>query len=444
MDYLQQLFSEVQPNPLGLGQVLAAILACVLLLASGFASGSEIAFFSLSPTDLNELDENKNEADKKISRLRKDSERTLATILITNNLVNVTIIMLANYFFASWINFGHAIWLEFIVVTILLTFLLLLFGEIIPKVYCGQHALKVCRRFASPIMVLSRLFRPLSAVLISTGALAERVVQKENRVLSVDDLEQALELTDKEDLKDEQNMLEGIVRFGDETAKEVMTSRQDIVALDFHTPFPEVMQCIVENNYSRIPVYQDSIDNVRGILYIKDLLSHLGKPASFRWQSLIRPPYFVPETKMIDDLLREFQANKVHIAIVVDEFGGTSGLITLEDILEEIVGEIQDEYDEEQKSYVRVNANTYIFEGKTLLADFYKILHLDDDVFEEAEGDADTLAGLMLELKEDFPHLHEKIDYKGFKFEIVGIDGHRISRIKVVLDSTEKPAFSNR
>jgi len=438
VDYLQQLFSEVQLNPLGFGEIFAALLACLLLFASGFASGSEIAFFSLSPTDLNELDEDKNPADEKIVKLRKDSERTLATILITNNLVNVTIIMLANYFFASWINFGHAQWLEFVVVTILLTFLLLLFGEIIPKVYCGQHALKVCRRFASPIMALSKLFRPLSAILISTGALAERVVQKENRVLSVDDLEQALELTDKEELKDEQNMLEGIVRFGDETAKEVMTSRQDIVALDFHTPFPEVMRCIVENNYSRIPVYQDSIDNIRGILYIKDLLPHLGKPASFRWQSLIRPPYFVPETKKIDDLLREFQENKVHIAIVVDEFGGTSGLITLEDILEEIVGEINDEYDEEQKTYVRVNANTYIFEGKTLLADFYKILHLDDEVFEDAEGDADTLAGLMLELKEDFPRLHERIDFKGFKFEIVGIDGHRISRIKVVLDNADK------
>ncbi len=433
MDYLQQLFSEVHLNPLGFGEIFSALLAFVLLFASGFASGSEIAFFSLSPNDLNDLDEDKNDADGKIIALRQQSERTLATILITNNLVNVTIIMLCNYFFASWIDFGHSKWLEFVVITVLLTFLLLLFGEIVPKVYCGQHALRVCRAFAAPITFLSRVFRPLSAVLISTGALAERVVQKENRVLSVDDLEQALELTDKEELKDEQNMLEGIVRFGDETAKEVMTSRQDIVDLDFRSTFPDVIRCIVENNYSRIPVYQGSIDNIRGILYIKDLLPHLGKPASFRWQSLIRPPYFVPETKMIDDLLREFQANKVHIAIVVDEFGGTSGLITLEDILEEIVGEINDEYDEEEKTYVRVNANTYVFEGKTLLSDFYKILDLDDELFDDVQGDADTLAGLLLELKEDFPRLHETIECKGFKFEIVGIDGHRLSRIKVVL-----------
>ena len=433
MDYLQELFGGVQINPLGFGEIFSAVLAVILLMASGFASGSEIAFFSLSPTDLNELDDEKNKADRKIKQLREDSERTLATILITNNLINVTIIMLCNYFFASVIDFGEARWLEFVVITVLLTFLLLLFGEIMPKVYCGQHALKVCRWFAPFIMVLRKVFYPLSSILIRSGALAEKVVHKENRVLSVNDLEQALELTDKEELKDEQNMLEGIVRFGDETAKEVMTSRQDIVDLDFRSTFPEVIQCIVENNYSRIPVYQDSTDNIRGILYIKDLLPHLGKPATFRWQSLIRPPYFVPETKKIDDLLRDFQENKVHIAIVVDEFGGTSGLITLEDILEEIVGEINDEYDDEEKNYVRVNANTYIFEGKTLLSDFYKILKLDDEVFEEVEGDADTLAGLLLELKGDFPSEHERIEYGQFKFEIVELDGHRISKIKVIL-----------
>jgi gliding motility-associated protein GldE len=267
--------------------------------------------------------------------------------------------------------------------------------------------------------------------------LVEKVTEKESHALSASDLEQALELTDKEELKEEKNMLEGIVRFGDETAKEVMTSRQDVVALDFRSTFPEVLQCIVENNYSRIPVYQESMDNVRGILYIKDLLPHLGKPAAFRWQSLIRPPYFVPETKKIDDLLRDFQENKVHIAIVVDEFGGTSGLVTLEDILEEIVGEINDEYDEEEKNYVRLNANTYIFEGKTLLTDFYKITNLSDDVFEEVQGDADTLAGLMLELKGDFPKLHETLEFDTFKFEMVEMDEHRISKIKVIIGKAE-------
>ena len=433
MDYLQQILSEIHFVVPTTGSIISGVLACVLLLFSALASGSEIAFFSLSPNNLNELDEDKSDTDRKILKLREDSERTLATILIANNLINVTIIMLLNYFIAHVVDFGNAVWLEFIVITVILTFLLLLFGEIMPKVYAGQHTLAFCRYTADGILFLSKVFHPLSEILIKTGLLAEKVVQKENHVLSVDDLEQALELTDKEELKEEKNMLEGIVRFGDETAKEVMTSRQDVVDLDFRLPFPEVLKCIIENNYSRIPVYQDTIDNIRGILYIKDLLPHLSKPATFRWQSLIRPPYFVPETKKIDDLLRDFQENKVHIAIVVDEFGGTSGIITLEDILEEIVGEINDEYDEEEKNYTRINANTYIFEGKTLLSDLYKILNLDDETFEEVEGDADSLAGLLLEIKGDFPELHERIDYKNFTFEVTEIDEHRISKIKVVI-----------
>lgn len=421
-----------------LGATLAGVLACLLLFVSGYASGSEIAFFSLSPSDLSELDEEKHEADVQIKMLREDSERTLATILITNNLVNVTIIMLCNYFIAHVVDFGGAYWLQFLCITVLLTFLLLLFGEIMPKIYTAKAPLQFCRKAVGGIMFCRRLFWPISNILLRTGMLAEKVVQKENHVLSVDDLEQALELTDKEDIKEEQRMLEGIVRFGDETAKEIMTSRQDVVDLDFKVPFPEVIKCIVENNYSRIPVYQENSDNIRGILYIKDLLPHLNKGDNFRWQSLIRPPYFVPETKKIDDLLREFQENKVHIAIVVDEFGGTSGIVTLEDILEEIVGEINDEYDEDEKSYVRINSNTFIFEGKTLLSDFYKILNLDDTIFEDVEGDADTLAGLMLELKGDFPKLHEKIDFKNFTFEIVEIEERRIAKVKVVVHEAQE------
>jgi gliding motility-associated protein GldE len=341
--------------------------------------------------------------------------------------------MLCNYFFAHVIDFGTAYWLQFVMITVLLTFVLLLFGEIMPKVYAAQHVLAFCRFSAPGITSLRKVFYPLSSILLRSGLLAEKVVQKENHVLSVDDLEQALELTDENDLKEEKNMLEGIVRFGDETAKEVMTSRQDVVDLDFRTSYQDVLKCIIENNYSRIPVYQGSIDNIRGILYIKDLIPHLSKPANFRWQSLIRPPYFVPETKKIDDLLRDFQENKVHIAIVVDEFGGTSGIITLEDILEEIVGEINDEYDEEEKTYTRINANTYVFEGKTLLSDFFKILDIDDETFEEVEGDADSLAGLLLEIKGDFPVLHEKIDFKNFTFEVVELDNYRISKIKLVI-----------
>ena len=442
---IQHILSEVQLMTPDYGAVIALVLAFALLFVSGFASGSEIAFFSLTPNDENELEEEKSASDGKIIALRNDSERTLATILITNNLVNVTIIMLLNYFFARVVDFGNAVWLQFLCITVLLTFLLLLFGEIIPKIYTRQQPLRFCRRVVSGIMFCRKLFYPFATILIKSGVLAGKVVQKDNHVLSVDDLEQALELTDKNDIKEEQHMLEGIVRFGDETAKEIMTSRQDVVDLDFRSSFSEVLNCIVDNNYSRIPVYQDNSDNIRGILYIKDLLPHLGKPATFRWQSLIRPPYFVPETKKIDDLLREFQSNRVHIAIVVDEFGGTSGIVTLEDVLEEIVGEINDEYDEDEHNYVRINSNTFVFEGKTLLSDFYRILKIDDDFFVDVEGDADTVAGLLLEIKGDFPQLHERIDYRHFTFEILELEERRISKVKVVVhQSTVEPSVDKQ
>lgn len=438
-------FSDVSfqaPHP---GVIFAALLAMMLLVVSGFASGSEIAFFSLSPSDIDEVDLERTPTDKNIRMLREDSERTLATILITNNFVNVTIIMLCNFVFGSMVHFGpKAYWLEFLSITIILTFLLLLFGEIMPKVYSRQEPLRFCRRTVGGILGLRKIFWPLESLLIHSGVIAEKIVQKEKHLLSVDDLEQALELTDKEEIKDEQSILQGIIRFGDETAKEVMTSRQDIVDLDIRSSFTDVLKCIVENNYSRIPVYQNNTDNIRGVLYIKDLLPHLSKPASFRWQSLIRPPYFVPETKKIDDLLREFQENRVHIAIVVDEFGGTSGLVTLEDILEEIVGEINDEYDEEEKNYSKLNYNTYIFEGKTLLSDFCKILNIGDEEFSEVEGDADTLAGLLLEIKGDFPSVYEKLNYKNYSFEIMEVEDRRISKVKVIVHPLPKSEIEEK
>lgn len=431
---ITEAFGDVVLQQPTTGVIIATILAAVLLLMSAFASGSEIAFFSLSPSDVAELEDGKFDADKKIQNLRDDSERTLATILIANNFVNVTIIMLLNYVIAGVISFGErALLLQFLFTTVILTFLLLLFGEIMPKVYARQDPLKFCRRCVGGIMFARKLFWPIENILLKSGMMAEKIIQKENHVLSVDDLEQALELTDKNDIKDEQNMLKGIIRFGDETAKEVMTSRQNIVDLDIRSNYADVLKCIEDNNYSRIPVYQDNTDNIRGILYIKDLLPHLTKSSNFRWQSLIRPPYFVPETKKIDDLLREFQENKVHIAIVVDEFGGTSGIVTLEDILEEIVGEINDEYDEEEKFYSKLNYNTFIFEGKTLLTDLCRILNVDDEEFEEVEGDADTLAGLLLEIKGDFPSIHEKIDYKNYTFEVMNVEERRISKIKVTV-----------
>ncbi len=433
--YLQALadsFGAITFQAPTVGVIVALCLSLFLLLCSGFVSASEIAFFSLTPSDINEVEEEKHSSDKSILALREDSERLLANILICNNLVNIAIITLLDFVFMKVVDFGGSEVLQFLLMTVVLTFLLLLFGEVIPKIYSSQHTLAFCRFAAPKLCKISKVLSPMSNLLIRSKVVTRRFVHSETQSLTVDDLEKAMELTDQKDIAQESSMLEGIIRFGGEMAKEIMTSRVDIVALDINTPFPEVLKCIVENNYSRIPVYQGTQDNIKGVLYIKDLLPHLGKPTSFRWQSLIRPPYFVPETKMIDDLLRDFQSNRVHMAIVVDEFGGTSGLVTMEDIIEEIVGEISDEYDDEEKPYQRLNQNTYIFEAKILLADFMKILDLDDDYFEEVEGEADTLAGLLLELKGEFPQLHEKITYKSFSFEIMEMDERRIVKVKVI------------
>ena len=435
-DLIIDQISQVTLHAPSMSVLCSLVGVCVLLLLSGFASGSEIAFFSLAPKELSELNPEHSSRDKSIQMLRDDSERTLATILITNNFVNVTIIMLCNYIFARVVDFGEAYWLQFLCITVLLTFLLLLFGEIIPKVYSRISPLAFCRRTVKGILFFRQLFWPIETILLSSGMLAEKVVQTKNHVLSVDDLEQALELTDKEDIKEEESMLQGIIRFGDEMVREVMTSRQDIVGLDIKNTFADVLKSVTDNNYSRIPVWQNTQDNIRGVLYIKDLLPHIDKPKNFRWQSLIRSAYFVPETKKIDDLLREFQQNKVHIAIVVDEFGGTSGLITLEDILEEIVGEINDEYDEEEMQYTKLTYNTYVFEGKTPLTDFVRLLDLDDDFFDEIE-DSDTLAGLLLELKGDFPSIHEVLKFKNLTFEVLKKEQRRISRVKVTVGEEE-------
>lgn len=435
IDIILQSLDQVHLITPSVGVVFAFLLTLVLIFLSGLASGSEIAFFSLSPNELSELDPEHSMDDAIISDLREDSERTLATILIVNNLVNVTIVMLCNYIFTHVVDFGGIVWLEILCVTVLLTFILLLFGEILPKVYSRQNPLAFCRQICGAVMTCRRIFWPLETVLMSTGFLASKVVQKENYVLSINELEQALELTDKNDIREEERILQGIVRFGDEVAKEVMTSRQDKVDLEIQSSYADVLKCVIENNYSRIPIYQGSEDNIRGVLYIKDLLPHLSKPSTFRWQSLIRPPYFVPETKKIDDLLRDFQKNKVHIAIVVDEFGGTSGIVTLEDILEEIVGEINDEFDDEKRSFIKLDHNTYIFEGKTLITDLVKILDVDDDEFDDACGDNGTIAGMLLELKGDFPVRHETLEYKKYSFEVLEQEDRRISKVKLTINA---------
>ena len=435
--FLQQLafaFPEVVFKAPSASALIALLLATLLLFLSAFASGSEIAFFSLTRDELDEAAESKSLSAKRILHLLKEPERLLATILIVNDFVNVGIVMLLDYFFMSIIHFGEsAKWLEFVLLTVILTFLLLLFGEVMPKIYSKNNVRKFAYRVATPLYYVSSILRPFSSLLVRTSSFTERLATKKSHSISVDELEQALELTDKREIGEQKNMLEGIIRFGDETVCSIMTPRMDMVMLDIHAPYTDVLRCAADNAYSRIPVYADTQDDIRGVLYIKDLLPFLNRNASFRWQSLIRQPFFVPETKKIDDLLCDFQTQRIHMAIVADEFGGVSGLVTLEDIIEEIVGEINDEFDEPDSSYERINDHTIIFEGKTMLSDFFKIMSIDADVFEEFAGDADTLAGLLLEVKGEFPRLHEKIVCAGVEFEVLSKDKHRLVKIKATI-----------
>ena len=437
---LADFFNGMTVAPLSSGALVALLLAFVLLYLSGLVSASETAFFSLSPSDREEMEEDEHPSDRKVKALLDDSDYLWATLLVSNNFANVAVVVLLDYVFLSAVDLGDAEVLGFLVLTVVLTFLLLLFGEIMPKIYSAQHALAFVRRVAPAVCVLRFVFSPLSSMLVRSSFFVGKVAQRNKGAhnLSVDDLSQALELTDINDTPEESNMLEGIIRFGEETAKEVMTSRLDMVDIEIKTSFADVLKCVVENGYSRIPVYEDSRDNIKGILYIKDLLPYLDKGDGFRWQNLIRPALFVPETKMIDDLLRDFQTNKIHIAIVVDEFGGTSGIVTMEDLIEEIVGEINDEYDDDERTFVKLTDNVYIFEAKTLLSDFYKILKVDSDEFEEVAGDSDTLAGLLLELKGEFPFPHEILNYKNFRFEILEMNSRRILKVKVTVFSSSR------
>lgn len=415
--------------------IVAIILAIAFFLLSGFISATEIAFHSLTPSDINTLDEKRHPSDKRINRLLDEYDRLMATAQVANCIANVVAIVLCNCFLLDVLHFESPV-TSFVVQVCVNALLLLFIGELTPKMYAVQNPLSYCRFAIHGMSALCVVFYPLASVFVRANTFINKHAHR-NHNISIDELSHALELTNQTELTEDNNMLEGIIRFGDETAKEVMTPRQDIVDLNIRTPFKDVLKCIVENVYSRIPVYAETKDNIKGILYIKDLLPHLNKNDNFHWQSLIRPAYFVPETKMIDDLLRDFQMNKIHIAIVVDEFGGTSGLITMEDIIEEIVGEIHDEYDEEEHTYTVLNDHSWAFEGKTSLSDFYKVTGVHEDAFDEVVGDADTLAGLVLELKGEFPALHEKVVFHNYEFEILEMDNRRILKIKFTIFPAE-------
>ena len=425
--YLSGLFDQVTMQALTAGPVIALSLACLLLLVSGFVSASEVAFFSLTPGDINDIREENSPSDPLIRKLLDRSEYLLAAILIANNFVNVAVVMLCTYGINSLINFSAVPVLGFVLETIVLTFLLLLFGEIMPKIYAQKNSLRFVRRSASVLNMVERICRPLSTVLVNSTSIINKALVKKKYDLSVDELSKALELTSKE-IPEEKEMLAEIIKFYNKTADEIMTPRLDMEDLEIKTS--NVIDFIIKSGYSRIPVYADSEDNIKGILYIKDLLPYIDKPDTFRWQSLIRPAYFVPETKKIDDLLEEFRTNKIHMAIVVDEFGGTSGIVTMEDILEEIVGEISDEYDDDEKQFVRLADGSLIFEAKILLTDFFRVINVDPTEFGKLTEDVETLAGLLLEIKGDFPRRREILDYGKYRFQVLEMDNRRILKVK--------------
>lgn len=432
------LLSDVLVLPFSLNATISLIIILGLLYASAFVSASEVAYFSLAPQDMDEINNETNSKDKNVGLLLQQPEYLLATILITNNLVNVSIIILSSYFINSTLDFSAAPLLGFIFETVIITFIILLISEIMPKIYAQQHSLTMARNASVTLKSLQKILYPFCRLLVgSTSIVNKRLTKhKHNNNISIDELSQALELT-SDAIQEDTDILKGIVSFGNLTAAGVMTSRLDMVTIDVKSTFDQVIGCIVEHEYSRIPVLQGTYDNIRGVLYAKDLIPHLGKGSNFKWQTLIRPPYFVPETKKLDDLLQEFQKNKIHIAIVVDEFGGTSGIVTMEDILEEIVGEISDEYDDEDKLYTRINENTFVFEAKILLTDFFKVTMINQDEFHNKLEEVDTLAGLILELKGDFPELHETVCYDNYLFEIIEIDERRILKVKFTIKEQE-------
>ncbi|MCT4673438.1 MAG: gliding motility-associated protein GldE [Prolixibacteraceae bacterium] len=405
----------------------------VLLILSGLISGSEAAFFALSPNDIHKLKEKKNKKGASTISLLKSPDELLGSILIANNFINIGIVLLSSKITTSLIDFSHAPTLGFVFQTIIITFILLLFGEIIPKVYASKQSYSFSLRMTPTITILNKIFKPLNFLLIkSTSIVNKKVSQHKNTNVSISDLSHALSLTEEKEIKEDKDILEGIVKFGKKSVVEIMCSRIDTIALDCNESFNTVLKTIKECGFSRIPIYEDTFDNIRGVLYIKDLLAHIHKGNTFRWQTLIRPPFYIPENKKIDDLLEEFQKTKIHMAFVIDEYGGVSGIVTLEDVLEEIVGEISDEFDEDEKNYTQIDNTTFIFDAKTLLVDFLRDLHIDEDYLDDVKGEADTLAGLLLEIKGDFPILGEKISVGKIDFYVEKLDDRRIIQIRVI------------
>ena len=411
---------------------------CLLLLCSAIISGSEVALFSLSPTEIDELKEDHNSANNLIAKMVENPKKLLATVLIANNLVNISIVLispeLTNFAFGGIKNPI----LRDVMDIGLVTFVLLLCGEILPKIYANRNNLVFAKRVAYFIYTLDTFFSPISLPMKSFTVWIQKRLGKTKSNISVGQLSQALELASEEDTtNEEKKLLESIVSFGNTETCEVMVPRVDIFALSEDTPFSEVLSEIVKIGYSRIPVYRENLDNITGVIYIKDLLPYIEK-SDFEWTKVMRKAFFVPENKKLDDLLSEFQEKKIHLAVVVDEYGGTCGIITLEDIMEEIVGSINDEFDDDDVTYSKINDHTYIFEGKTVLKDFYRIVKMDDEnilLFDEKRGEAETLAGFLLEISGNFPQKGKPIVFHNYSFTVEAFDKHRIKEIKVKINS---------
>lgn len=421
-------------KPFEITSLVPLFILVLLLIASALVSGSEVAFFSIQPRDLEELKEVDKTGFDALSDLLRAPKKLLATILIWNNFINVGIVILSSYLSDTFFDFGDSPQLKIAVEVISITFLILLFGEVLPKVYATKNAVTFGLFMYKPMFIFRRFSKPLSFLLVRSSSFIERRLQHKSENLSVDDLSQALELTSNEESSDEeQRILAGIVKFGSTNVTQIMKPRIDVIAVDISWEYGRIMEGILESGFSRIPVYEENFDQIKGVLYVKDLLPHISASSTFAWQELVREPFFVPENKKIDDLLREFQERKIHLAIVVDEYGGTSGVVTLEDIIEEIVGEISDEFDNDELFYSKLDDSNYVFEAKIHLNDFLKIVEAQESDFAEQAAEADTLAGFLLEVAGKFPEANEEIIFKNYLFKVESLEGRRIKRIKVTL-----------
>jgi len=423
------------------GILVSLLVIIVLFFFSAMISGSEIAFFSLNPLQLKDIRSKDTKTNRLIISLLQIPNRLLATILIANNFVNVGIVILCAFVSSELFDFTGFPILGFIIEIIVITVLILLFGEIMPKIYATQKPVNFASLMAHPLKMLIRVFYPLSSLLIRTTNVIDKKLDRKRHDISMSDLSEAIDITvDDGTPEEETKILKGIVRFTDIEVKEIMKSRMDVTAIDSETTFKDLVEIVIESGYSRIPVYEETFDNIKGILYVKDLLPHLNKKENFIWISLLRSAFFVPENKKINDLLQEFQEKKIHMAIVVDEYGGTSGIITLEDIIEEIVGEITDEFDspEDEIEFTKIDDNNYIFEGKTSINDFCKIIGINDNIFDEVKGESDSIAGVILELQGEIPEKNTLITYRNFEFKIIAVDKRRIKKIKVKIKDRDE------